>query len=706
MSGKLTLHPGDHLCLGSFWDGDGVNFAIFSSHAEKVELCIFDDEAGTELERIPFRECTGEVWHGYLPGLKPGTGYGYRVHGPYNPAAGHRFNPAKLLIDPYAKQLRGAFQWHPSQYGYRAGENPDDFSINDQDNADYVPRSVVINDRFGQAPLKRPNRSWSHTLIYELHCRGFTLNMQGVPAADRGRVAGLTAPAALDYLKALGVTAIELLPMHAHIDEQFLAEKGLSNYWGYNSLNFFAPHPGYLSHGNPAEFRRMVDALHDGGMEVILDVVFNHTSEANHLGPTHSFRGIDNRSYYRLQAQNLRFYVNDSGCGNTLDINHPRVLQMVLDSMRYWARCMGVDGFRFDLATVLGREHTGFNPRGAFFQAVAQDPVLKRCKLIAEPWDIGPGGYQLGNFPAGWSEWNDEYRDTVRRYWRGEKGCLPTLARRIHGSSDLFEKAGRQPASSINFVTSHDGFTLLDLVSFNERHNHNNGEENQDGHRRNYSFNCGAEGETDRTEIHQLRRRQQRNLLSTLFLSQGVPMLLAGDEIGQTQSGNNNAYCQDNELSWLDWGAADLSLLQYTRRLIALRRAFPQLGTTRWIHTGQIDEQARIGWFNAEGAPMREEHWQEHRNQLLGMLVAGSSETGEFSDALLILMNSSHEQWSFKLPTYPDVSLWYPLLSSDEPTGNSSSWTALPPSHALLLPGSCLMVFSSTDKELNYESVN
>ncbi|MGS2722674.1 glycogen debranching protein GlgX [Porticoccus sp. GXU_MW_L64] len=655
-----ALEPGHHYSLGANWDGEGVNFALFSAHAEKVELCLYDSAGQYEISRHTLPEKTHDIWHGYYPGLQPGAIYGYRVYGPHDPQEGHRFNPNKLLIDPYAKQLHGEFSWNEAHFGYHRGDPEQDISFNNWDNAPWVPKSVVVAPFDARPALARPRVPWRDTTLYELHTRGFTIAHPDVPELMRGRFAGLSQAKIIEYLKALGITSVELLPVHAFIDEHFLVEKGLGNYWGYNTLNFFSPHGRYLSNGDIGEFRQMVDAYHDAGLEVILDVVYNHTCESNHFGPTLSFRGIDNASYYRLQSEQPRYYLNDTGCGNTLNTNHPRVMRMVMDSLRYWSGEMGVDGFRFDLAAVMGREAQGFNREAAFFQAVNQDPQLTRCKFIAEPWDIGPGGYQLGNFPAGWSEWNDNYRDTVRRFWRREPGNLPSFARCIHGSSDIFERSGRKPWASINYVASHDGFTLRDLVSYQERHNSANGEGNRDGHRDNLSDNFGIEGETDNPTINRARRCQQRNMLATLMVSQGVSMLQAGDELGRTQQGNNNAYCQDNDVSWLNWNLDDdaAQLREFASRLIALRRAYPLLKCPYYLHSPAGIGQVKIAWLNSDGEHMRDEHWQEHHYYLLGYMLTDSDGT-----TVLTIFNNERQSQTFHLPEQPH---WYCLADTSQ----------------------------------------
>jgi len=676
---STRLLPGNHHALGAHWDGEGVNFTLFSAHAERVELCIFDASGHTEISRTLLPERTHDIWHGYVPGLEPGAVYGYRVYGPYNPQAGHRFNPHKLLLDPYARQHRGEFRWTDAHFGYCRDDDSEDLSFNTQDNAAFMPKCVVTAPPsvLAEAGISgKPRIPWAQTSIYETHVRGFTLQHPDVPELQRGTFAGLSHPKIIAYLKALGITSVELLPVQAFTDELFLHEKGLRNYWGYNTAGFFAPHNPYLSGNDTVEFRRMVEDFHDAGLEVILDVVYNHTAESNHLGPTLSFRGIDNASYYRLQAEQPRFYSNDTGCGNTLDVSHPRVLQMVMDSLRYWSGDMGVDGFRFDLAPVLAREAHGFNKQASFLQAVAQDPQLSRTKLIAEPWDIGPGGYQLGNFPTPWSEWNDDYRDTVRRFWRREPGHLPTFTRRLHGSSDIFEHSGRRPSASINFISSHDGFTLRDLVSYRHRHNLANGEDNNDGHRENLSENFGAEGPSDNPAIEAARRRQQRNLLTTLLVSQGVPMIVAGDELGRSQQGNNNAYCQDNELNWIDWQAVDehgADLNAFVSLLLKLRREYPVLSHPSYIHPPRKPDGPGITWLNSDGVEMREEHWHEHHNYLLAYLLCGSgrdrSGRDQTGNPILIVFNNNAGQQEFQLPDSSPGQRWQWLVDTSRETG-------------------------------------
>ena len=679
---RTAVWPGKPYPLGANWDGFGVNFALFSAHAEKVELCLFDKTGQREIERIVLPEHTDEVWHGYLPDARPGLLYGYRVHGPYDPAAGHRFNPNKLLLDPYAKALFGPFKWSDAHYGYRVGSTREDLSFDRRDNARGMPKCRVVDRAFTWGNDRHPLVPWSDTVIYETHVRGFTMRHPEVPAPLRGTFAGMSTHAVIDYLKALGITSVELLPVQSFVDERHLAAHGLRNYWGYNTIGFFAPEPRYMTTGVLSEFKTMVARLHEAGIEVILDVVYNHTGEGNHLGPTLSFKGIDNLSYYRLLPDNPRFYINDTGTGNTLNLSHPRVLQMVMDSLRYWVTEMHVDGFRFDLATVLARESYGFDPGSGFLDAVRQDPALADVKLIAEPWDVGPGGYQVGNFPPGWAEWNDRYRDTVRRYWRGDEGMLPELAGRIAGSSDLFEKRGRRAWSSVNFVTAHDGFTLNDVVSYNDKHNLANGEDNRDGHSANHSWNHGVEGETSDPAVKALRARQRRNQLATLFLSQGTPMMLAGDEIGHSQKGNNNAYCQDNEISWLDWTKRQgdgHDLLAFVKRLIALRKAHPVLRRPAFLHGRQTSANGLkdIVWFTPQGVEKAAEHWRNTHARCIALLLNGhaGSYTGadgapQDDGVLLIVLNAHTDTVTVTLPdVVPDARGWRCVLDTRVPDG-------------------------------------
>ena len=671
---RSRISEGYPFPLGATWDGLGVNFALFSAHASKVELCLFDSKGKSEVERIELPEYTDEIWHGYLPDAHPGQIYGYRVHGPYEPDAGHRFNSHKLLIDPYAKQLVGQLRWSPALYGYTVGSADADLSFDTRDSAAFVPKSKVIDPAFTWGRQQLPRIPWDSTVLYEAHLRGTSMLHPAVPEHLRGTCAGLMNNELLQHIRALGVTSIELLPVQGFLNDQHLLEKGMKNYWGYNSIAFFAPHEPYLASGNINEFKEMVAHLHDAGLELILDVVYNHTAEGNELGPTLCMRGIDNASYYRLVAEDKRLYINDSGTGNTLDLSHPCVLQMVTDSLRYWAEEMGVDGFRFDLATILARHAHGYDERHGFLVACRQDPVLSKLKLIAEPWDCGPGGYQVGAFPPGWKEWNDRFRDNVRAFWRGDEGQLAELASRLTASSDLFNERGRRPYASVNLITVHDGFTLRDVVSYNHKHNEANGEDNRDGSDNNLSWNHGHEGPTDDPEIRALRLRQMRNLLGTLLLSQGTPMLLAGDEFGRTQQGNNNVYCQDNKLSWVDWNldAEGRELLAFTRYLISLRKAYPTLRRGRFL-VGVYNEELGIKdvtWLSPCGSEMNEEQWHDGHARCLGMLMDGRAQpTGirrSGADAtLLLIVNAHHDVVNFHLPAVAQGSAWACLLDTN-----------------------------------------
>jgi isoamylase len=686
---EITL--GEPYPLGATLINGGVNFALFSENAQRVEVCIFSSDGADELARIPMADQTEGVWHIHIRGLGEGTLYGYRVHGPYQPESGQRFNPNKLLADPYAKAFYGAFHWDAAHYSYIPGDSADDASFSTLDNAPFMPKSCV--QKVGAKPesLAQPIAR-QDMIIYEVHVKGFTQLQLRLPPHLRGKYLGFAHPDVISYFKDLGVTSIEFLPVHGFIHDNFVVDKGLKNYWGYNSLNFFAPHNEYAIEDPVSEFKAMVSALHRAGIEVILDVVYNHTGEGNQLGPTYSFRGIDNQSYYGLEA-NKRFYINDTGCGNTLNINHPRVLQLVMDSLRYWIDEMGVDGFRFDLASVLGREPHGFDPRSGFFDAIRQDPIISRAKLIAEPWDIGPGGYQLGNYPTGWFEWNDRYRDVVRRFWRGDSGMLPEFAKRIHGSSDLFERHKRRPSTSINFVASHDGFTVADLVSYNQRHNYANKENNNDGHSGNYSFNHGVEGETSDTEVTALRERQKRNLLATVLLSQGTPMLLGGDELGRTQAGNNNAYCQDNEISWFNWSKmtlADWTLKNFVRRVIRLRKEFPLFRSPHYIHKPGEDagQSHNIFWLDMRGEPMREQDWHDQHKFCLAWLLESLLPQRE---GVLILFNADSRKQSFTLPEGWDWSIELDTSQHDGVPAMTYNGAA-----CISLEGKSLVVFTGT----------
>jgi isoamylase len=662
--------------LGATWDGKGVNFAIFSAHATKVELCLFDDEGKKELERIELPEFTDEVWHVYLPNAAPGQVYGYRVYGPYDPHAGHRFNHNKLLIDPYAKQLVGELIWSEALFGYTIGHPDGDLSFDERDSAEFVPKAKVVDPFFDWKGRQAHRAHWNNAVIYEAHVRGISTLHPSVPENLRGTFAGLANKDLLFHIKSLGVTSVELLPVHAFVQDNHLLEKGLKNYWGYNSIAFLTPHVEYLASGELNEFKEMAASLHDAGLELILDVVYNHTAEGNELGPTLSMRGIDNATYYRLMPDNKRYYVNDSGTGNTLDLNHPCVLRLVTDSLRYWTTEMGVDGFRFDLGTILAREETGFNERHCFHVACRQDPVLSQLKLIAEPWDCGIGGYQVGAFPPGWFEWNDRFRDTVRGFWRGDKDKLAELASRITGSGDLFNWGGRRPLASVNFVTAHDGFTLRDLVSYNEKHNEANGDNNQDGTDNNISYNHGVEGDTDDPEIRALRLRQMRNLLSTLLLSQGTPMMVAGDEFGNSQQGNNNVYCQDNELSWLnwDWDEEAKGLVAFTRKLMKLRHDYPILRRGRFL-VGAYNEELGVKdvtWIAPSGEEMNSDSWGSSETASLGVIMDGRAQPSGIhrlgADAtLLIILNAHSEAVTFNLPEVAQGTCWQRLLDTNSP---------------------------------------
>ncbi len=613
------LTAGRPFPLGATFDGEGVNFAVFSQHATRVTLCLCDEQ-GKEIYLVDLAEREGHVWHGYISGLRPGQQYGYRVHGPYAPLEGHRFNPYKLLTDPYAKRLTGQLEWNDALYGYQVGHPDADLSFDTRDSAPYMPRSVVVDPAFtwGQNELMRLDTPWADTIIYEAHVKGMTAGRSDLPHA--GRFLGMASDQMLEHLTSLGVTAVELLPVQAFADDRFLVEKGLKNYWGYMTYGFFAPEPRYLSSSDISEFQQMVARFHSAGIEVILDVVYNHTAEGDQMGPTLSFRGFDNANYYRL-AHDRRFYVDDTGCGNSLDLDHPFVLRMVMDSLRYWVEVMHVDGFRFDLAAALARTAGGFDRDGPFCRAIRQDPLLNRVKMIAEPWDVGPGGYQLGAFPSPFTEWNDKYRDNVRRFWRGDTGITRKLASHVTGSALGFDHDGRPATSSINFITAHDGFTLMDTVSYTHKRNEANGEGNRDGHDHNCSDNCGHEGPTEDPSVLACRAQRRRNMLATLMVSQGTPMILAGDELGNSQSGNNNAYCQDNEIGWVNWDEADPEFLAFCRQVIAFRKASPILRQKRFLHsrTRAVDGKPDVFWRRADGDPMTEEDWKKHDLKFLGV---------------------------------------------------------------------------------------
>ncbi len=667
--------------LGATWDGLGVNFALFSANATKVELCLFDAAGEVELERIELPEYTDETFHGYLPDAHPGQVYGYRVYGPYDPENGHRFNHHKLLIDPYAKQLVGELKWSEALFGYTIGHPDADLSFDERDSAPFVPKCKVIDPAHTWGHDHRISVPWDRTVFYETHVRGISMRHPAVPEAVRGTFAGLMVDDVIKHIRNLGVTSIELLPIHAFVNDQHLLQKGMTNYWGYNTLSFFAPDPRYLASGKIAEFKEMVAHLHEAGLEVILDVVYNHTAEGNEQGPTLSMRGIDNASYYRLMPDDKRFYINDSGTGNTLDLSHPCVLQMVTDSLRYWAGEMHVDGFRFDLATILGRYHEGFDERHSFLVSCRQDPLLRQVKLIAEPWDCGPGGYQVGGFPPGWAEWNDRFRDNVRAFWKGDEGQLAEFAGRMTASADLFNQRGRRPYTSVNFITAHDGFTLNDLVSYNDKHNEANDENNQDGSNNNLSWNHGVEGPTDDPEINALRQRQMRNFMATLLLAQGTPMLVAGDEFARTQHGNNNAYCQDSEIGWVNWelDAPAESLLSFVKRLIKLRMHYPILRRGVFLegHCSENPEVKDVTWLTPSGSEMTPQEWEDPQNRCLGMLLDGRTQISGVQRAgadatLLIIVNAGHDNLDFSLPEVAHGSSWLCILDTTDPEKKTS----------------------------------
>ena len=667
---------------GASWDGQGTNFAVFSAHATKVEVCIFDGQGKRELERIVLPEYTNQIWHGYLPSVQPGTPYGYRVHGPYDPESGHRFNPNKMLLDPYACAHMGDLLWHPAIFGYRL-ETHDDLTFDERDSAPFMPKCTVVDPNFNWAgPRGHRHVAWDDTIIYEVHVRGFTKRHPAIPPHLQGTYAGLGGKEILDYIKSLGVTTVELQPIQTCINESHLLEKGLTNYWGYNTIGFFSPDPRYAASRPDSlrEFKEMIAQFHDAGLEVILDVVYNHTAEGNEFGPTLSFKGIDNASYYRLLPDLKRYYINDTGTGNTLNLSHPRVLQMVTDSLRYWVSQAHVDGFRFDLGTILAREPNGFDSHSGFFKVCSQDPLLGTVKLIAEPWDCGPGGYQVGGFPPGWAEWNDTFRDHVRDFWRGE---LPAsvLADRLSASASLFNRQGRRPWSSINFVTAHDGFTLKDVVSYNDKHNEANGEHGADGSSDNRSWNCGTEGPTEDSAITSLRQRQMRNLLATLLLAQGTPMVLGGDERGRTQQGNNNAYCQDNEISWVDWsfGAQESSLVPFVQQLAALRHRYPILRRNLFLNGQYIEELGvqDVKWIDSLGLPMEAQHWEDPSLRCFGMLLDGRAQTTGIRQrgkeaTVLILINGHHEDVDFVLPECSGAVEWSMLLDTNTPESSTA----------------------------------
>ncbi len=670
-----AVWPGNPYPRGATWDGEGVNFSLFSANADKVELCLFDPAGRREVQRIELRERTDEVWHCYLPEARPGLLYGYRVHGPYRPEQGQRFNPSKLLIEPYAKRLEGALAWSDAHFGYRVGHPKADLSFDKRDSAPGTPKCRVVDPAFTWGDDRPPRIPWHDTVIYEAHVRGLTVRHPEVPPRLRGTYAGLATAPMIEHFQRLGITTLELMPVHAFVDDRTLLEKGLRNYWGYNTIGFFAPERRYSATGQTSEFKTMVKTLHSAGIEVILDVVYNHTAEGNELGPTLSLRGIDNAAYYRLSPENARYYMDFTGTGNTLNLRHPRVLQLIMDSLRYWVQEMHVDGFRFDLASALARELYDVDRLGSFFDTIGQDPVLSQVKLIAEPWDIGSGGYQVGNFPPGWNEWNDKYRDSLRAYWKGDEGQIGEFARRFTGSADLYEASGRKPHASINFITAHDGFTLEDLVSYNEKHNDANGESNRDGTSDNRSWNCGAEGPTGDAAIRALRMQQKRNLVATLLLSQGAPMVLGGDELGRSQRGNNNAYCQDNELSWLDWelDAAGEAFLEFTCRLIALRRRHPVFSRRHFLQgdAATADGLREILWLSPDGREMAAADWGMPFARCLGLYLAGAAierrdRRGRpvTDNNFVLLCNAHHEPIPFQLPEALAGKVWWSVLDT------------------------------------------
>jgi isoamylase len=667
------IWPGKAYPLGATYDGSGTKFAVFSEAAEQVELCLFDVD-GAET-RVTLPEVDGFVWHGFIPNIEPGQRYGYRVYGPNDPAAGQRCNPNKLLIDPYAKAIDGTFEWNQSLFGYNFGD-PD--SRNNDDSAARMPKSVVINPYFDWGVDRPPGHEYADTVIYEAHVKGLTQTHQEIPEQIRGTYAAVAHPVIIEHMKSLGVNAIELMPVHHFVNDSTLVDKGLTNYWGYNTIGFFAPEPKYGSSATPGgqvqEFKAMVRALHEADIEVILDVVYNHTAEGNHLGPTLSMRGIDNAAYYRLVDNDKRYYLDYTGTGNSLNVGHPHTLQLIMDSLRYWVTEMHVDGFRFDLAATLAREFYDVDRLSSFFELVQQDPTVSQVKLIAEPWDVGPGGYQVGNFPPQWTEWNGKYRDTVRDYWRGEPATLDEFASRLTGSADLYEHTGRRPVASINFVTAHDGFTLRDLVSYNDKHNEVNGEGNRDGESNNRSWNCGAEGPTEDPAVNALRARQQRNFLTTLLLSQGVPMISHGDELGRTQQGNNNVYCQDNELSWINWAQADTDLMKFTRAVSALRTAHPVFRRRRFFSGKPVGRRGAEGlpditWFAPDGSEMTEEDWESRFAKSIAVYLNGHGipdldVRGQrvTDDSFVLCFNAHHESIEFTLPPTDFGAAWVPVI--------------------------------------------
>ncbi|WP_199254920.1 glycogen debranching protein GlgX [Mycolicibacterium mengxianglii] len=699
--------PGKAYPLGSTYDGSGTNFAVFSEVAERVELCLFDADGNETRYSLP--EVDGFVWHGFLPGIESGQRYGYRIHGPYDPAEGHRCNPNKLLLDPYSKAIDGNFQWEQSLFGYNFGD-PD--SRNDEDSAAAMPKSVVINPFFDWGNDRPPQREYADSLIYEAHVKGLTETHPAIPDQIRGTYAAIGHPAIIEHLKGLGVTAIELMPVHHFANDSTLIDKGLSNYWGYNTIGFFAPDSKYASSPTPGnqvqEFKAMVRALHEAGIEVILDVVYNHTAEGNHMGPTLSMRGIDNAAYYRLVDDDKRYYMDYTGTGNSLNVGHPHSLQLIMDSLRYWVTEMHVDGFRFDLASTLAREFYDVDRLSTFFELVQQDPTVSQVKLIAEPWDVGPGGYQVGNFPPQWTEWNGKYRDTVRDFWRGEDASLGEFASRITGSADLYEHTARRPVASINFVTAHDGFTLRDLVSYNDKHNEANGEDNNDGESHNRSWNCGVEGPTDDPEIVALRAQQQRNFLTTLLLSQGVPMICHGDELGRTQGGNNNGYCQDNEITWVDWETADQALLEFAGTVSMLRADHPVFRRRRFFTGRPLRQRGAkgrpdISWFRPDGTEMSEEDWDSGFGKSVAVYLNGQGipdldQRGHrvTDDSFVVCFNAHHEPIEFTVPSEEFGDLWQPVVDTAAEPGAEPA--PVPAAEALKVGARSIVVLQAVSK--------
>jgi glycogen operon protein len=706
----MRVWPGQPYPLGATWNGGGVNFALFSENATAVELCLFDRaEDAVERHKVWMRERTDQVWHCYLPDARPGQFYGYRVHGPYDPAAGHRFNPAKLLIDPYAKALTGVIKWSDALFAYKVGSQNADLEPTSDNDASRVPKSVVIDSAFTWEDDKPLSVPWNRTIIYEAHVKGMTMRNPAVPEHLRGTYLGLCSEPMLEYFASLGVTAIELLPVHQFVVDRHLAEKGLTNYWGYNSIGYFAPDVRYAAKGlgnQVYEFKSMVKTLHAAGLEVILDVVYNHTGEGNHLGPTLAFRGIDNRSYYRLQPDDPRFYTDFTGTGNSLNMQHPRTIQLIMDSLRYWVNEMHVDGFRFDLAPVLARELYEVDRLSAFFDIIHQDPTLSTVKLIAEPWDVGPGGYQVGNFPVRWAEWNGKFRDSVRHFWRGDRGLVGEMASRLAGSADIYSWSDRGAYASVNFVTAHDGYTLHDLVSYEQKHNEANGEENRDGHNDNISRNWGVEGDTDNEEILNLRYRSMKNLLATTIFSQGVPMLSHGDELARTQKGNNNAYAQDNEITWvpwdLDWRRREL--LEFTRRILAIRQAHPALRRRHFFRGVEIKDSGMkdVTWIGINGQELSEAEWKSGDVTCFGMLINGyaSDEVNDRGhevedDTLLLILSNSADPVAFRLPELEDRGMWAELVNTAR-----QELTVLMPECVQLLPYSLVLLRYGRDRRL------